>query len=1429
MSSRPSASSWSRGGRDHDSHAYYSAASSYPSAQRHGPASIQRWREQHFVQDSQESDEASETEQYPERQTEVESYLPQEILDDHFDFATTRSILDDHQFNSQSALDGISHCVLSCSQGPADQPISQHRVATQFSDPTGNEPRSQQHYIVRSPSTSSTSSESQESQSSGTASGDQQDFERHHRETVATIPVSQPIVLSTRATLRLLFNTVGHLARDSSCISMDDGATQQATLPPTDPYAQKVTLGDFDRTDILCILIPTTPAAYQAVELVAESAPQHILRCLGKLSQPEASKQADEMVVDHDVQTQPKPKPSMDIALRMNSRVLNPALGFTFGRNKAVSDLLISHDKRKQISQRHFRIYVNSKGTLMCQDTSTNGTTVDSILLRPKQGPTVWGDQRTLHNGSVIEILINYQHEETMRFIVQVPDRSGVSQLYGSKLDQYIDFVEQMERRLQEENARKTQGILTDLTPAPVPQFSHTLHGDMISARANRVLVAATEPFNQGMQWNGGDTYHVTALLGKGAFASVYKLVRRVDGEVFAAKEIRTTVFAQRGVVDRRVDQELNIMKQLQHPNIVQYIDHKKTDDYLYILMELVPHGDLQSVLQTCHVLSEFECQAIASQMCEALKYLHGRDITHRDIKPDNILIQSNQPLVFKLSDFGLSKVVKNNETFLTSFCGTYLYCAPEVYPGYHHYNGSNAKPEPKRRSTKDGRRSKPKAKQPYTTAVDTWSIAAVLYHLLCGYPPFTGTTDNYGAVILENIMRNPVNYGRLRQQGVTQAAIDFVSRMLVIEPSERMSDVECLEHAWLRPEKNPSDSADLEFLTQVAARNDGFSTRDTERADDDGNLFEFQQLASQMSIKNHAKGLDSEDFEEPPSEDLAEIEEMVKGAGQDQPISEGEPDLDSFDEFVDQYPSTSQILHARQAAANNNNHLFGQISPAALRSSGALGREARRALEMSSHARGELDVDESHYEGSSQISATDYPNLQDQPGPVPSRHFDSGEAAPSLLGAEAMVDNLHMDSTMADVSDVDKQTAVPAVEGSNEQTSQSALDTSQSGRSDDYLYRATPPRSRRHLDEPSASMRESKRVKTQHETVTAREVESPMESADARATQIRNEEQAAATETASQDRNTTDTAGGIPPSEISGQQGLVPPQPTSTPSSSTTKADSSHAPTTMMAPITVTQPTNAKPSEPSKPPAKAAKPAEFAPPPGPITYGTLTPTSSSLPFKSIKLKQRVTTFGRHPACDYTWRNGLDIRVPKFALDIAFWRPRIERSLAKHPDLKWQSDKDLLTIIATRTSSAIFINGVALTKKPEGEKGLRYGVLRTGDVVMVFDDKAKGEKGEKLEFRVDIRIGRSKVERKEGEVFEVVKEEQEQQDDGRVGSSHGSVVAVEGQAVEGGRDVDEKEGDDGKQRNSNVSTSMSKPPAPATTESAGKRMTRPEG
>jgi len=99
--------------------------------------------------------------------------------------------------------------------------------------------------------------------------------------------------------------------------------------------------------------------------------------------------------------------------------------------------------------------------------------------------------------------------------------------------------------------------------------------------------------------------------------------------------------------------------------------------------MEYILYGDLTQHVNGAAVMPEYQCRYVAHQMMNALSYLHSRKITHRDIKPDNILIASKDPLVVKLTDFGLSKVIPDDTTALITFCGTLLYCAPEVYPGY--------------------------------------------------------------------------------------------------------------------------------------------------------------------------------------------------------------------------------------------------------------------------------------------------------------------------------------------------------------------------------------------------------------------------------------------------------------------------------------------------------------------------------------------------------------------------------------------------------------------------------------------------------------------------------------------------------------------------------------------------------------------------
>ena len=120
-------------------------------------------------------------------------------------------------------------------------------------------------------------------------------------------------------------------------------------------------------------------------------------------------------------------------------------------------------------------------------------------------------------------------------------------------------------------------------------------------------------------------------------------------------------------------------------PHIVKFFDYEERHHHLYIIMEFVPCGDLSKYSSVCRYMKEDLGQSVTRQMCHALRYLHNCGITHRDIKPDNILVSCNDPFVVKLSDFGLSKVVVEG-TLLKTFCGTLLYCAPEVYPDYDRY-----------------------------------------------------------------------------------------------------------------------------------------------------------------------------------------------------------------------------------------------------------------------------------------------------------------------------------------------------------------------------------------------------------------------------------------------------------------------------------------------------------------------------------------------------------------------------------------------------------------------------------------------------------------------------------------------------------------------------------------------------------------------
>ncbi|KAE8358848.1 kinase-like domain-containing protein [Aspergillus caelatus] len=695
-------------------------------------------------------------------------------------------------------------------------------------------------------------------------------------------------------------------------------ATQESTQPCTDPRRMGFNnsgLHEQDVSDIICILHPSSPAAHHAVAASASSAPQHIL-------------QRDELAFDTSA--------ALDIGLRLSSKVHDLNTGFCFGRNRARCDLLLARDQNsKRISNQHFRIYLTEDGIIMLEDISTNGTIVDNCRLRKSQRE----NSRMLTNGSVIQVMNGDQTSDEVRFVVRIPNREGFSMQYTENLLRYFE-------RIQKHRAGTTQIKPRQTSAQPVLQW--------------------TVSNTYGMHWTGGPTYNVTGQIGKGAFATVYKLATKQHGAVYAAKELDKRRFMKNGVLDQKVDNEMKIMKDLKHPNIVQYIDHHEHERWIYIIMEYVPGGELSTYLQSTGKIAEDMVKTISRQVLHALQYLHKRKITHRDIKPDNILISSLDPLRVKLSDFGLSKVVQE-ETFLKTFCGTLLYCAPEVYPEYDSYRRGEVR---KRRRLGDP----PPKTSPYSQSVDMWSLGAVLYHILAGVPPYMGRGDDRGAQMLRTIMTTDPDIDILRNEGVSEEGIDFVTRLLNRDPQARPTERECFQHPWIAEVEDVDKYDDDEVYANVR-----------DELSDIGEDAEEELGASQLSI-----------HDEPEPEDPAEQEDSDLAQSKRPRI-----DYPLTDVRYPSLPHIESLKEVQVAADTTPKRLFGEITPSVLGSSDALGAKMD-AFEGDNFSINDFISSAGESMVSDGNSLNSILSLPEDP---------ICGSAPSLMGAENLVGQLNMNS----------------------------------------------------------------------------------------------------------------------------------------------------------------------------------------------------------------------------------------------------------------------------------------------------------------------------------------------------------------------------------------------------------------------------------
>eukprot|EP01103_Thecamoeba_quadrilineata_P007028 TRINITY_DN16806_c0_g1_i1.p1 TRINITY_DN16806_c0_g1~~TRINITY_DN16806_c0_g1_i1.p1 ORF type:complete len:299 (-),score=84.51 TRINITY_DN16806_c0_g1_i1:120-1016(-) len=264
------------------------------------------------------------------------------------------------------------------------------------------------------------------------------------------------------------------------------------------------------------------------------------------------------------------------------------------------------------------------------------------------------------------------------------------------------------------------------------------------------------------------DKYKIDEELGRGAFSVVKLAVDRTTGERFAAKIIEKKTLGQDLI---RLETEIAILKQVQHPNIISLKETIDTKHYLFIITELVTGGELFDKIVELGSYSEAKAAEVVRKMVSAIQYLHEKDIVHRDLKPENLLLKNDHDVTeIKIADFGLSKIV-SNKAFMQTACGTPGYVAPEVLKS-----------------------------QGYDKEVDLWSIGVITYILLCGFPPFYNEELRD---LFEQIMRAEYDFPEEYWHSISDEAKDFVRRLLVVEPKQRMTGEQALQHPWLNGKCN--------------------------------------------------------------------------------------------------------------------------------------------------------------------------------------------------------------------------------------------------------------------------------------------------------------------------------------------------------------------------------------------------------------------------------------------------------------------------------------------------------------------------------------------------------------------------------------------------------------------------------------------------
>lgn len=221
---------------------------------------------------------------------------------------------------------------------------------------------------------------------------------------------------------------------------------------------------------------------------------------------------------------------------------------------------------------------------------------------------------------------------------------------------------------------------------------------------------------------------------------------------------------------------EVSILNELKHPNIVRQLDFFEEPKFFYIVLEYLDGGELfdRIVKKVCY--NEKEARDCVLLVLKAIKHCHDRNIIHRDLKPENLLLTSKEDDAdMKLADFGFA--IKVDGDSADAQLGTPGYIAPEILECKN-----------------------------YGKPVDMWSFGVILFILLGGYPPFH---DDNQRVMFKKIMRGDYEFHKDYWQNVSVEARDLISKLLVVDPAKRLTADQAMHHVWLL-----KDGQELEKLS---------------------------------------------------------------------------------------------------------------------------------------------------------------------------------------------------------------------------------------------------------------------------------------------------------------------------------------------------------------------------------------------------------------------------------------------------------------------------------------------------------------------------------------------------------------------------------------------------------------------------------------